>query len=75
MEVVKTDVTANFCSVQNLQQGTNLMWEQMRTHQSGIQDMQRQIFAVQDEDPRLRSRLQASEETWYLSKMQIGQWG
>ncbi len=35
MEVVKTDFTANFCSVQNLQQGTNLMGEQMRAHQSG----------------------------------------
>ncbi len=62
MEIVKTDFTANFCSVQNLQQGTNLMGEQMRTNQSGIQDMQRQILAMQDEVPRLHSRLQASEE-------------
>ncbi len=28
MEVVKTDFTANFCSVQNLQQGTSLMGEE-----------------------------------------------
>jgi len=66
MEVVKTDFTANFCSVQNLQQGTNLMGEQVRTHQSGMQDMQRQILAMQDEVPRLRSRLQASEEAMGL---------
>jgi predicted nucleic acid-binding Zn-ribbon protein len=42
------------------------MKEQMRVHQEGVQDMQRQILAVQDEVPRLRSRLQASEEAMGL---------
>ena len=75
MEVVKTDFTANFCLVQNIQQGTNLMKEQMRVHQEGVQGMQRQILAVQDEVPRLRSRLQASEEAMGSSRMQIRRWG
>ncbi len=66
MEMVKTDFAANFCSVQNLQQGTNLMGEEIRTHQSWIRDVQRQILAMQDEVPRLRSRLQASEEAMGL---------
>ncbi len=66
MEIIKTDFTANFCSVQSLQQVSNLMGEEIRNHQSGITDVQRQILAVQDEVPRLRSRLQASEEAMGL---------
>jgi uncharacterized phage infection (PIP) family protein YhgE len=68
MEIIKTDFTANFCSVQSLQQGSNLMGEEVRNHQSGIRDVQRQILAMQDEVPRLRSRLQASEEAMGLVK-------
>ncbi len=59
---LEADFTANVCSVQNLQQGNNLMEEEMRTHQSGIRDVQHQILAVLDEVPCLRSRLHASEE-------------
>ncbi len=66
MEAIKTKFTANFCSVQNLQQGSNLMGEEIRNHQLGIRDVQRQILTVQDEFPRLRSRLQASEEAMGL---------
>ncbi len=66
MEVVKTDLTANFCSVQNLQEGSNLMGEEICAHQSGIRDVQCQILAMQDEVPRLLSWLQASEEAMGL---------
>ncbi len=65
-EVIKTDFTANFCSVQNLQKGSNLMGEEILTHQLGIRDVNRQILAVQDEVPRLRSRLQAREKAMGL---------
>ncbi len=66
MEDIKTDFTGNFCPVQNLQQWSNLMGEEIRAHQSGIRDVQRQILAMQDEVPRLRSRLQASQEAMGL---------
>ncbi len=66
VEILKTYFTSIFCSVQNLQQGSNLMGEEIRNHQSGIQNVQRIILTVQDEVPRLRSRLQASEEAMGL---------
>ena len=62
LESVRSETVNYFGAIQTLQQGSNSMAERIQGQGIGLQNFQREILVLQDEVPRLRSRVQASEE-------------